>query len=260
MARYGYARVSTMEQNLERQIKNIKAQYPDAVIVTDEYTGTKMTRPAWSKLHAKLKKGDIVVFDSVSRMSRDAEEGFKVYHELYERGCELVFLKEPHINTAAYREALKGSLKVDVRSGDKDADDLITGIMEAVERFMLAKVKSDIKKAFDQAQKEVVDLRQRVKEGMEIARLDGKKIGRTEGDKLTVKKAEPIKALIRQYSKDFDGTLTDGEVLAVLATKTVLIPSRKRSGKVEREITARLSRNTYYRYKGEMKSDTAEGN
>lgn len=273
MKRYGYVRVSTMEQNIERQIKNIKALYPKAIIIQDEYTGTKMDRPEWSKLYSKLKKGDQVIFDSVSRMSRDAEEGFKVYQELYERGCDLVFLKEPHINTEAYREALKGSLNVDVKSGDQDTDDLINGIMKAVNTFMMAKVKADIMKAFDQAEKEVMDLRQRVREGMAVTKENNerlivkygseekarkspewKELGRSEGDKLHIKKAEPIKELIRKYSRDFDGTLSDMELLGVLSTKTVKIPTKKRSGRVEeREISAKLSRNTLYKYKKEMK-------
>lgn len=273
MKRYGYVRVSTMEQNIERQIKNIKALYPKAIIIQDEYTGTKMDRPEWSKLYSKLKKGDQVIFDSVSRMSRDAEEGFKVYQELYERGCDLVFLKEPHINTEAYREALKGSLNVDVKSGDQDTDDLINGIMKAVNTFMMAKVKADIMKAFDQAEKEVMDLRQRVKEGMAVTKENNerlivkygseekarkspewKELGRSEGDKLHIKKAEPIKELIRKYSRDFDGTLSDMELLGVLSTKTVKIPTKKRSGRVEeREISAKLSRNTLYKYKKEMR-------
>ena len=273
MKKYGYVRVSTMEQNIDRQIKNIKDQHPEAIIIQDEFTGTKMDRPNWSKLYPKLKKGDQVIFDSVSRMSRDAEEGFRVYQELYDRGCELVFLKEPHINTASYREALKGSLKVSVKSGDQDTDELISGIMAAVNKFMMAKVKSDIKKAFEQSQKEVDDLRQRVKEGMAVTaenneRLilkygseeearkspEWREIGRSEGDKLNVKKAEPIMALIRRYSRDFDGTLNDRELLGVLSTQTVKIPTKKRSGKVEeREISAKLSRNTLYKYKKQMK-------
>lgn len=273
MKRYGYARVSTMEQNIDRQIKNIKALYPDAIIVQDEYTGTKMDRPAWSQLYARLKKGDQVVFDSVSRMSRDAEAGFKVYEELYTRGCDLIFIKEPHINTASYREALKGSVSVDVNSGDQATDELISGIMTALNKFMLAKVKSDIKKAFDQAEAEVQNTRQRVREGMAVtaennerlilkygskedARKDPewREIGRSKGDKLTVKKAEPIKELIRKYSRDFDGTLSDVELLGVLSTKTVKVPTKKKSGKVtEREVSAKLSRNTLYRYKKELR-------
>lgn len=256
MKQYGYVRISTAQQIIERQVKNIKAQYPDAIIVKDEFTGTRMDRPSWSKLYPKLKKGDQVIFDSVSRMSRDAETGFQVYQELYNRGVELIFLKEPHINTAAYQEALNGSINVDVRSGDQDTDDLINSIMQAVNRFMMAKVKSDIRKAFDMSEKEVTDLRQRVREGMAVAKLNGKQIGRSEGDKLTVKKAEPIKELIREYSRDFNGHNSDQEVLAILETKTIKIPVKKRNGEIEeKEIPAKLSRNTLYKYKRELKGE-----
>ena len=58
------------------------------------YTGTSITRPEWLKLYRILKSGDIEVFDSVSRMSRNAEEGFTLYEDLYHKGIRLVFLKE----------------------------------------------------------------------------------------------------------------------------------------------------------------------
>ena len=102
MAIYGYARISTAKQNIERQIRNITAEYPSAVIHQEKYTGTKMDRPEWKRLYRKLESGDTVVFDSVSRMSRNAEEGFALYKELYERDIALVFIKEPHINTIAF--------------------------------------------------------------------------------------------------------------------------------------------------------------
>ena len=51
---YGYVRVSTLEQNKERQIQNILREYPKAVIMTEEYTGKTMDRPVWSKLYPKL--------------------------------------------------------------------------------------------------------------------------------------------------------------------------------------------------------------
>lgn len=254
---YGYCRVSTHEQSLERQVKNIKEIYPDSIILKDEYTGRRTDRPEWSKLYPKLEKGQTIVFDSVSRMSRDAEEGFKLYQELFDKGVELVFLKEPYINTEAYREALKGSISVDVDSGDKATDDLIQGIMSAINKFMMAKVKSDIKKAFEQSEKEVEDLRGRVKEGIEIARLNGKQIGRREGDKLDVKKQKPIMNLIRKYSKDFDGSNTDSEVMSILKDLKVMIPDRKRSGQLAyREVSAKLSRNTYYKYKAIMRGES----
>ena len=107
MATYGYARISTSKQNIERQIRNITTWYPGAVIYQEKCTGTKMDRPEWRKLYRKLQSGDTIVFDSVSRMSRNAEEGFSLYKELYQRNISLVFIKEPHINTDVFQETAK---------------------------------------------------------------------------------------------------------------------------------------------------------
>ena len=97
---YGYVRISTKKQNMDRQIRNIQKEYPEAVIIKEVYTGTKFQgRKELNKLIKQLKVGDTIVFDSVSRMSRDAEEGFQVYQDLYEKGIELIFLKEHHIDT-----------------------------------------------------------------------------------------------------------------------------------------------------------------
>lgn len=49
---YGYCRISTRKQNIERQIRNILREFPDAVIVQEEYTGTKLDRKEWQKLMA----------------------------------------------------------------------------------------------------------------------------------------------------------------------------------------------------------------
>ena len=110
MATYGYARISTAKQNIERQIRNITGAFPGATIFQEKYTGTKMDQPEWKKLYRKLQTGDTVVYDSVSRMSRNAEEGFALYKELYGRNISLVFLKEPHINTDVFREAARNSV------------------------------------------------------------------------------------------------------------------------------------------------------
>lgn len=82
MTIYGYARISTPKQSIDRQIRNIKAAYPKAVILQDEFTGTKLSRPNFDKLLRIVTKGDMIVFDSVSRMSRNATDGFMVYQEL----------------------------------------------------------------------------------------------------------------------------------------------------------------------------------
>lgn len=80
---YSYCRISTAKQSIDRQIRNIKAEYPTAHIVQEAYTGTSIFRPEWLKLYRVLKAGDTAVFDSVSRMSRNAEEGFALYEDLY---------------------------------------------------------------------------------------------------------------------------------------------------------------------------------
>ena len=230
---YGYCRVSTMKQSIERQIRNVKAVYPDAVIVTDEYTGTKLDRPGWTKLYKQVKPGDTIVFDQVSRMSRDADEGFQVYEELYNKGVNLVFLKEPHINTSVYREAGDKRIEVDLQSGSEPIDRFGNGMIKLVNELLLDLAKEQIRLAFDQAEKEVEDLHQRTREGIETARLNGKQIGQVKGAKLTTKKSIQAKEIIRKRSKDFNGDLSDLEVMKLTG----------------------IARGTYYKYKREMKSE-----
>lgn len=230
---YGYARISTLKQSIERQIRNIKAEYPEAIIIEEKYTGTKMNRPEWDKVYKKAKAGDVIVFDSVSRMSRDAEEGFAVYEELFRRGVDLIFLKERHIDTATYKKAIEGQLQITVSTGDGKTDDLITGISEAINKYLLSLAKEQIRLAFDQAEKEVEDLHQRTKEGIETARLNGKQIGQVKGAKLTTKKSLRAKEIILKRSKDFSGDLTDAEMMTLTG----------------------LSRNTFYKYKRELKEE-----
>lgn len=91
-------------QIIDRQLRNIKAEYPSAYIVQEAYIGTSIFRPEWLKLYRVLKAGDTVVFDSVSRMSRNAEEGFALYEDLYHKGIRLVFLREHHIDTETYKK------------------------------------------------------------------------------------------------------------------------------------------------------------
>ena len=220
---YGYCRISTNKQNIERQIRNIKKEYPNAIIVTEEYTGTKINgRVEFNKLLKIIKQGDTIIFDSVSRMSRNAEEGFKLYQELYNQGIELIFLKEPHINTSTYKKALNNNLTMTGTNVDY--------ILKGVNEYLMSLAKEQIKLAFEQAEKEVKDLHQRTKEGIETARRNGKQIGQKKGSKLITKKSTIAKGQIITYSQDFDGTLKDTEVIKLVG----------------------ISRNTYYKYKKEL--------
>ena len=105
---YGYCRISTPKQNIERQVRNIIKFFPDAMIIQETFTGSKFQgRKELDKLVKSIKSGDTIIFDSVSRMSRNADDGFKLYQELYNNNVELIFLKEPHINTSTYRKTLQ---------------------------------------------------------------------------------------------------------------------------------------------------------
>ena len=219
---YGYCRISTRKQSIERQERNIKAEYGDAVIFKEAYIGTKIDRPVFNKLLNIVKQGDTIVFDSVSRMSRNSEEGFILYQELFNKGVELVFLKEKHINTETYKKALTNNIQLTGTNVDF--------ILEGVNKYLLALAKEQIKIAFNQAEKEVQDLHQRTKEGIETARLNGKQIGQKKGIKLTTKKSIIAKEQIIKYSKDFNGTLKDVEVMKLIG----------------------IARNSYYKYKKEL--------
>ncbi|MCR4566495.1 MAG: recombinase family protein, partial [Pseudobutyrivibrio sp.] len=213
---YGYCRISRKEQSIDRQIRNIKSEYPSAVIVKEAYTGTKMDRPDWTKLCGRVKSGDIIVFDSVSRMSRSADEGVQTYFELYENGIQLIFLKEHYIDTEVYAENMKD--KIELQGTDEDE------IFKGLNNYFRKLAEKQIRIAFDQAEKEVQDLHQRTKEGIQTARLNGKQIGQRKGNKLKIKKAAPAKEIILKHSKSFNGTLSDIECIKLTG----------------------LSRNTYY--------------
>ena len=81
---YGYCRVSTTHQRITRQVNNILNIEPKATIIKEFFTGTTQSRPQWEKLLKQLRSGDTIIFDSVSRMSRNSDEGFKDYKYLYE--------------------------------------------------------------------------------------------------------------------------------------------------------------------------------
>ena len=222
---YGYGRISTPTQSMERQIRNIKAVYPAAIIIQEVFTRTSFNRKEWQKLFGKVKAGDIIVFDSVSRMSGNAEDGFNAYEELYNRGVELVFLKEPHINTATYKKALEKHVSLTGTSVDY--------ILEGINKYLMALAKEQIIIAFEQSEKEVSDLRQRTKEGIETARINGKQIGAVKGSTYNVKKETVAKKKILELSNSFSGTLSDADCIKLIG----------------------ISRNTYYKYKRELKNE-----
>lgn len=222
-----------MKQNIERQISNIKSQYPDAILITEEYTGTTTDRPNLNKLIKNLKKGDTIIFDEVSRMSRNAAEGVELYEQLFDAGINLVFIKEPHINTSVYRDKLNKQVEKLNTTGSKATDKLLDSIMAALHEYTIDLAKEQIEIAFRTAQAEVDFLHKRTSEGVQRAKAMGKQVGRAAGAKVTTKKSIEAKQTIQKLSKDFAGTNNDIEVMKITG----------------------LARNTYYKYKRELAAD-----
>ena len=233
MSIYAYCRVSTPHQRLERQITNITELYPKVIIFREFYTGTKQDRPNWNKLIGQIKKEDTIVFDSVSRMSRNAEEGFKDYKMLYEKGVNLIFLNEPLINTSVFDATRNNLLNVNIETGNTAVDDFFQGNIQLINNFMMALAEQQIKAAFEQSEKEVTDLHSRISQGIREAKKNGAQIGLSKGISLTTKKSLQCKAIIQKHSKDFGGSLEDPDVIKLCG----------------------CSRNSYYKYKKEIKNN-----
>ena len=89
----GYARVSTLEQNLERQTDALK-QYGIDRLYTEKMTGTKKHRPELDAMLERLEFGDTVVIESLSRLGRSTKDLLALVDLFAEKGVKLISLKE----------------------------------------------------------------------------------------------------------------------------------------------------------------------
>ncbi|MBR6298124.1 MAG: recombinase family protein [Candidatus Gastranaerophilales bacterium] len=231
---YGYVRVSTHHQNIERQITNIHNVCEDAIIISDKTTGTKIDRPGWNQLMKVVKSGDRIIFDEVSRMSRNEKEGFEAYEMLYNKNIILEFIKEPYLNTAVYSEVAQAP-----ETGDKDIDETI---IKGLNEYLMRLAHKQIQIAFSQAEAEVERLHKRIEEGMKASGatsikdaegnviMQGKISKAKTGIKLTTKKSITAKEQIAKYLKS-DKKLTAREIMKLVG----------------------VAKNTYYKYVAELK-------
>ena len=90
---FGYARVSTEQQNLNRQLDALK-KYGCDVIYNEKMTGTKRNRPELAKMLDRMTEGDTVVIESLSRLGRSTKDLIELTELFEEKGVHLVSLKE----------------------------------------------------------------------------------------------------------------------------------------------------------------------
>lgn len=150
---FGYARVSTDAQCLQRQVDILKKYgvgEPD--IFCDKYTGMLSSRPAFDELNKMLRPGDTVLTESLSRLSRRTSDLLGILNEWSEKGIVYISLKE----------------QIDISSS---TGKLMLTLMAALSQF-----ERDI-------------ITERVREGVASARVRGRLGGRPKKDRKLIEKA-----------------------------------------------------------------------
>ncbi|MCY9509782.1 recombinase family protein [Paenibacillus larvae] len=141
----GYARVSTIDQNLDRQI-GMLSEYGCEKIVKEKFTGTVKERKGLHQLFDVIRKGDTVVVESISRLGRKTLDILNIIQQLEEMGVQFISLKE----------------NMDTRTSTGKAMFQMMCVIAELERNLIA---------------------ERVKEGLEASKRRGKTLGRPKLDK-----------------------------------------------------------------------------
>ncbi len=151
MAEYGYVRVSTADQNEDRQlIAMSEVGVPMDHIYTDKQSGKDFERAAYKKLVKKLKPGDVVTFKSIDRMGRNYKDIIDQWRIITkDRGADVVVLDMPLLDTRKEKN-LTGTL----------ISDIVLQLLSYV------------------AETERINIRQRQAEGIAAAKKRGVRFGR----------------------------------------------------------------------------------
>ena len=85
---YGYARVSTVSQELEVQLQALENEGA-TVIYKEKFTGTKTDRPQLNELMEELQEGDKLVVTKLDRLARNTKEGIEIIEQLFAKGVKV---------------------------------------------------------------------------------------------------------------------------------------------------------------------------
>lgn len=108
---FNYVRVSTKEQNETRQIKamekyNQEYKIENPIIMIDKATGTTTNRPQLQLMLQVIGKGDLVVIQSIDRLSRDYRQCLDLWKEITDKGADIMVLDMPMLDTRQYKDLL----------------------------------------------------------------------------------------------------------------------------------------------------------
>jgi len=138
---FGYARVSTQEQNLDRQLDSLSSEGAEE-IVQEKITGTKADRPELNRMLDKLRKGDVILVSDLTRLSRSTKDLFSLVDQIEKKGANIKNLKENWLDTTTPQGKLMFTFMAGISQFERDL------------------------------------ISQRTKEGLEAARARGRKGGR----------------------------------------------------------------------------------
>jgi DNA invertase Pin-like site-specific DNA recombinase len=147
---FGYARVSSKDQNLARQLKELKAYGCDKIFV-EKQSGKDFARPVYREMRSKMRFGDVLVVHELSRFGRNKEEIRNEWESLVKDEIDIVVLNMPILDTRKYKE-MEGVGK------------LISDIVLTLLSWMVEEERDRIRTA--------------QREGIEIAKQEGKFKGR----------------------------------------------------------------------------------
>ncbi len=221
---FGYCSSGCTRPQFEKQIDNINRRYPNAILIKEVYSSKVSDRTELHKLLSQLEQDDILIVNSLDRLSRDPEEVFSYYKTLAKRGVKVIFINQPYMNTEVFNLTCQ-----DMISDNPEADQEI--IRVSLYRFLQEQISRILDKSWEDLQQQRVHMR----ESYEAAREEAKQSGQENAKKYESRKSFMVKELIRKYSQNFEGSMND------VATMEQI-----------RNEMGTLSRNTYYKYKKEL--------
>ncbi len=151
MATWGYARVSSVQQNEDRQVVELKPLVTtESHLLVEKQSGKDFDRPIYQALKNIMREGDTLVIKSLDRLGRNYEQMKEEWKDLSDRGIKIRVLDTPMLDTSKYDDELMG----------KFVSDVVLNVLSFV------------------AENERKNIKQRQKEGIAIAKAKGVKFGR----------------------------------------------------------------------------------
>lgn len=115
----GYARVSTSDQNLDRQIDQLREQGCER-IYQEKITGTSKERPELNRMFEALREGDTIIICELTRLSRSVKDLFSLVDRIRNIGANIKSLKEPWLDTTTPQGMLLFSVFAGVSQFERD--------------------------------------------------------------------------------------------------------------------------------------------